>query len=56
MSINAKLQQLSKTTLEIPQKIMGFVLGGFQKIFTPSEDEYPAIGVQPFEGDPDKEE
>lgn len=56
MSINTKLQQFGKAILEIPQQIFNFVFGGFKKIFTPSEDEYPAVGVQPFEGDPAQEE
>lgn len=56
MSINGKLQQFSKSILEIPQQIINFVLDGFKKIFDKSEDEYPAVGVQPFEGDPAEEE
>lgn len=51
MSINTKIQQFSKSILEIPQQIINFILGGFKKIFDKSEDEYPAVGVQPFEGD-----
>lgn len=52
MSINAKFQQFGKSILEIPQEVIDFLLGGFQKIFSPSEDNYPVVGVQPFEGDP----
>ena len=51
MSINAKLQQVGKSIIEITQEVINFVLGGFQKIFSPSEDDYPAVGLQPFEGD-----
>lgn len=55
MSNNTKLQQLGKSILEIPQQVINFVLGGVRKIFSPDEDKYPAVGVQPFEGDPAKE-
>ena len=51
MSINAKIQQFGKLILEITQEIINFVLGGFQKIFSPSEDDYPVVGLQPFEGE-----
>ena len=50
MSINSKLQQVGKSILEITQEVINFLLGGFQKIFSPSEDDYPAVGLQPFEG------
>ncbi len=55
MSIYTKLQQFCKSIIEIIQQVISFVLGGFQKIFAPSEDNYPAVGVQPFEGDPDED-
>lgn len=55
MSINPKLQQLGKSIIEIPQQVISFILGGVKKIFSPDEDKYPAVGVQPFEGDPAKE-
>lgn len=56
MSINANLQQFGKSILKIPQQVINFVLGGFKKIFSPSDDKYPAVGVQPFEGDRAEEE
>jgi hypothetical protein len=55
MSLNAKLQQFGKSILEITQQTINFVLGGFKKIFSPSNDEYPVVGVQPFEGNRAKE-
>ena len=51
MSINSKLQQVGKLILEITEEVINFVLGGFQKIFSPNEDDYPAVGLQPFEGE-----
>lgn len=32
-----------------------FVSEGVTRIFSPTEDEYPKTGVQPFEGDPPSE-
>lgn len=55
MSINTKMQQFGKSILEITQQGFNFVLGGFKKIFSPTDDEYPSVGVQPFEGDVTKE-
>lgn len=51
MSVNTELQLLGNYLVEIPQQVVSFSLGGFQKNFAPSEDEYPVVGVQPFEGD-----
>lgn len=51
MSIITKLQQFGKAILAILGQVISFVLGGFQKIFSPVEDKYPVVGVQPFEGD-----
>jgi len=56
MSVNAKPQKFCKAILAIPQQVISFILGGFQKIFSTNEDKYPAVGVQPFEGDPAQEE
>lgn len=55
MSINSKLLQFGKSILDTIQQAIAFVLGGFRKIFSPSEDKYPAVGVQPFDGDPAQE-
>lgn len=29
-----------------------YITEGFARIFSASQDEYPEVGVQPFEGDP----
>ncbi len=31
-----------------------YVLAASARIFGPSDDEYPQVGVQPFDGDPYK--
>lgn len=55
MLFNVKLQKSGKSIIEILQQVINFVLGGFTRIFSPSDDKYPVVGVQPFEGDPAKE-
>lgn len=34
------------------QRLFQYIWDGVSRIFTPSDDEYPDSGVQPFEGDP----
>ena len=38
---------ISKTLKDIIQ----YIAEGFARIFSPTDDEYPAVGVQPFEGE-----
>lgn len=33
------------------QSIIQYLTEGFIRIFTPTDDRYPAIGVQPFGGE-----
>lgn len=42
----------SKTIESITQ----YFSGALARIFGPTDDEYPVTGVQPFEGEPYKEE
>ncbi|BAU06670.1 MULTISPECIES: hypothetical protein [Fischerella] len=41
--------------IETPQKVVRYIYGGVVRIFTPRDDNYPETGVQPFEGEIDKE-
>lgn len=34
------------------QNMVQYLAEGVSKLFQPSEDDYPEIGVQPFEGEP----
>ena len=34
------------------QDLMEYFTEAFARIFGPSTDEYPEVGVQPFDGDP----
>jgi hypothetical protein len=45
--------------MNIQQKLQDFMqyfLEAFARIFGPNDDEYPDVGVQPFEGEPYREE
>ncbi|MEB3218503.1 MAG: hypothetical protein VKN72_20020 [Nostocales cyanobacterium 94392] len=51
MSITSKTRQMIKSILEIPQKLINLTTNGVTRIFSPSDDDYPKSGVQPYEGD-----
>ncbi|MDJ0903816.1 MAG: isochorismate synthase [Xenococcus sp. MO_188.B8] len=34
------------------QNIVQYLANGVSQLFKPSDDDYPEIGVQPFEGEP----
>lgn len=36
----------------IPLQVIQFVSGAAVRIFSPVKDDYPATGIQPYEGDP----
>ncbi|MBE9214144.1 hypothetical protein IQ247_15965 [Plectonema cf. radiosum LEGE 06105] len=54
MSITSKTRQMIKSIVEIPQKLINLTTNGVTRIFSPSDDDYPKSGVQPYEGDPTK--
>ncbi|MGK7898023.1 MAG: hypothetical protein AB4372_31490 [Xenococcus sp. (in: cyanobacteria)] len=33
------------------REMVNYLVGGFLGIFSPTHDEYPEIGIQPFEGE-----
>jgi hypothetical protein len=37
---------------DVAKQTVEFILDAFKRIFAPRDDDYPAIGVQPFEGVP----
>ncbi|MEL6461337.1 MAG: hypothetical protein AAFQ91_24420 [Cyanobacteria bacterium J06621_15] len=51
MSNTSKIEQIIKLIVEIPQKLINFITNGVNRIFSPSDDDYPKSGVQPYEGD-----
>lgn len=56
MSSSTKLQEIIRSITEVPQKVINYISGGVSRIFGPRDDDYPATGVQPFEGDPPKDD
>ncbi|WP_373525108.1 hypothetical protein [Nostoc sp.] len=50
MSIIKKLQQRLQNILSAPQQVIQYILGAVSRIFSPTDDQYPVTGVQPFEG------
>jgi hypothetical protein len=52
MSANKTLQNILRTIVSVPQKVVRYISSAAIRIFSPSDDNYPATGVQPFEGDP----
>lgn len=54
--MSTKLQNAIRTITSIPQQVFRYVSDAIMRIFSPSDDNYPETGVQPYEGDPvDKE-
>lgn len=51
MSTDKKEQQTSESIWKIPQQVISYVGGAIRRIFGPTDDQYPATGVQPFEGE-----
>lgn len=43
------------TTFKWFQNLVEYIEAGVQRIFSPSDDDYPSTGAVPFEGDPNKE-
>jgi hypothetical protein len=38
--------------LKALQAFVQYITEGFARIFSPSDDEYPEVGVQPFDSEP----
>jgi len=52
MSTASKARRMIKSVVEIPQKLITATTNGVSRIFSPSNDDYPKSGVQPYEGEP----
>ncbi len=48
-------QNIIRTIAAIPQRIIRYISGAVTRIFGLNDDNYPATGVQPYEGDPTDE-
>ena len=51
MSTASKARRMIKSVVEIPQKLITATTNGVSRIFSPSNDDYPKSGVQPYDGD-----
>lgn len=40
------------TLTTLPQRIIRYLSGPITRIFGPTDDDYPATGTQPFDGEP----
>lgn len=56
MSNTNGFQQALQSIQQIPGQVIRFISSAVAKIFSPTEDNYPKTGVQPYHGDPPKEE
>jgi hypothetical protein len=52
MFTNKTSQNIIHTITNIPQQVINYISGAVSRIFSPTKDDYPKTGVQPFEGDP----
>jgi hypothetical protein len=52
MSIRKPVQNLIGTMSRLPQRLISYLTAPMARIFAPSDDNYPEVGVQPFTGDP----
>ncbi|MGL5875972.1 MAG: hypothetical protein ACRC2R_27045 [Xenococcaceae cyanobacterium] len=55
MSSDNQWGNMFKGILAIPQQVVRYITSGATRIFSPNDDDYPATGVQPFEGEPNEE-
>lgn len=52
MPTHRTAQNVIHTITKIPQQIVDYISGAVTRIFSPTDDNYPDTGLQPFEGDP----
>lgn len=52
MSTHKRLRRISLSIQIAFRRVMRYILGAANRIFSPTDDNYLAIGVQPYEGDP----
>ncbi|HEY9639671.1 MAG TPA: hypothetical protein V6C57_04265 [Coleofasciculaceae cyanobacterium] len=52
MFTSTKMRQLLQSIKAASQQVFEYISDAALKIFSPTQDDYPATGVQPFKGDP----
>ncbi|MBE9008329.1 hypothetical protein IQ259_25550 [Fortiea sp. LEGE XX443] len=45
------ISKILKSIINGATQVITYILGAVKRIFSPRDDNYPASGVQPFEGD-----
>ncbi|MGL6337918.1 MAG: hypothetical protein ACRC80_02125 [Waterburya sp.] len=54
MSSNNKWESTFKNVLEVPRKLVRYIVTSTTRLFSPNDDDYPATGIQPFTGEPNE--
>ncbi|HLP91058.1 MAG TPA: hypothetical protein VK184_21050 [Nostocaceae cyanobacterium] len=52
MSTSPKRKNILESIATAPQRTINYIYGAASRLFSPRDDNYPEIGVQPFEGEP----
>lgn len=52
MLITKKIRATFQAIVEVIQKVSRYIFDAAARVFGPRDDDYPEIGVQPFEGEP----
>lgn len=52
MSETKSSRSFGETLKRVPQQVIQFVSSAAVRIFSLVKDDYPATGIQPYEGDP----
>jgi hypothetical protein len=52
MKIAARIFTVSMTVTHLFEQTMRYLSEGTSRLFSPTNDDYPLTGVQPFDGEP----
>lgn len=52
MFSSMKIGKVFQSVKEAPQQAFDYISDAVFRIFSPTKDNYPATGAQPFDGDP----
>jgi len=52
MFSSTKIRAFLQKVFQIPVQFIRYLWEAVSRLFSPSDDRYPATGVQPFEGEP----
>lgn len=46
------ISKITEKIVQSVQTVVSYISSAAARIFSPRDDDYPATGIQPFEGDP----